>query len=264
VVSSAFLNVSKVNPYLYSGKEIDRMHGLNEYDFSARWQDPVVPGFTSHDPLAENTPWNSPYAYCGGDPVNRIDPTGMADLPTVECTALDLHKNGYIHNSDEALAYQYSQDHSNPNNGSPIFSEGTAISGLIIVGAPPEQSAESENKDKVLKENRLEKLPDAVGITADVMSTAGSAIRLATPALEEVAKRALTRPTTVVGAVIAGGVVAYDIYKNGFKTKDLVPLALAGGGVILEFLGVGEIADGVGLAVSVGSVAWDIYSLKNE
>jgi len=43
VVSSAFLNVSKVNPYLYSGKEIDRMHGLNEYDFSARWQDAANP-----------------------------------------------------------------------------------------------------------------------------------------------------------------------------------------------------------------------------
>jgi len=68
---------SGTNPYLYSGKEIDRMHGLNEYDFSARWQDPAVPGFTTSDPLVENHPWESPYMYCGGNPVNRVDPTGL-------------------------------------------------------------------------------------------------------------------------------------------------------------------------------------------
>jgi RHS repeat-associated protein len=68
---------SGTNPYLYSGKEIDRMHGLNEYDFSARWQDPAVPGFTTMDPLVEQTPWESPYSYCGANPVNRTDPTGL-------------------------------------------------------------------------------------------------------------------------------------------------------------------------------------------
>jgi RHS repeat-associated protein len=145
---------SGTNPYLYSGKEIDRMHGLNEYDFTARWQDAVVPGFTTMDPLAEQTPWNSPYAYCGGDPVNRIDPTGMEDkpyitisnpdLPDVEIPGDDLRKRGYIHNSDEALAYQYSQDHSNPNNGSPFFSEYAAFNGLLIIGAAPEQSSEDK------------------------------------------------------------------------------------------------------------------------
>ncbi len=79
MVSSAFIKTSKVNPYLYSGKEIDRMHGLNEYDFSARWQDAANPGFTTVDPLAEMYYSQSPYMYCSGDPVNRIDPTGMGD-----------------------------------------------------------------------------------------------------------------------------------------------------------------------------------------
>ena len=56
------------------------MHGLNEYDFSARWQDAANPGFTTPDPLAEQTPWNNPYAYCSGNPVNRIDPDGRLDM----------------------------------------------------------------------------------------------------------------------------------------------------------------------------------------
>ena len=41
------------NSYLYSGKEIDRMNGLNEYDFSERRMDNAGTGFTTHDPLAE-------------------------------------------------------------------------------------------------------------------------------------------------------------------------------------------------------------------
>jgi RHS repeat-associated protein len=68
---------SGTDPYLYSGKEIDRMNGLNESDFSARWQDAAVPGFTTSDPLVENHPWESPYSYCGANPVNRTDPTGL-------------------------------------------------------------------------------------------------------------------------------------------------------------------------------------------
>ena len=64
-------------PYLYNGKEMDRMHGLNSYDHGARWRDGVIPAWPAVDPLAEKYYSFSPYVYCGNNPVNAVDPDGM-------------------------------------------------------------------------------------------------------------------------------------------------------------------------------------------
>ncbi|MBP5347042.1 MAG: hypothetical protein J6Y99_12595 [Bacteroidales bacterium] len=75
---SIMTNISQngCQKFLYNGKELDRMYGLDLYDYHARQQDPVVPSFNSVDPLAEKTPEVSPYSYCAGDPVNCVDPDG--------------------------------------------------------------------------------------------------------------------------------------------------------------------------------------------
>lgn len=67
---------SYVQPYKYNGKELDRMHGLNWYDYGARRYDPVCNLWTSPDPLAEKYYHVSPYVYCLNNPVNAIDPDG--------------------------------------------------------------------------------------------------------------------------------------------------------------------------------------------
>ena len=67
----------ELQPYKYNGKELDRMHGLNLYDYSARQYDPAIGQFTSMDPLCEKYYHISPYAYCAGNPVKFVDPTGM-------------------------------------------------------------------------------------------------------------------------------------------------------------------------------------------
>jgi RHS repeat-associated protein len=67
-------------PYKFGGKELDEMHGLNWYNFEARQRDAILPVFTTMDPLAEKYYSISPYAYCGNNPVNRIDPDGRADF----------------------------------------------------------------------------------------------------------------------------------------------------------------------------------------
>ena len=65
-------------PYKYIGKELDRTHGLDWYDNGARHYDPVTGRWNVMDALAEKYyPW-SPYVSCGDDPVNAVDPNGMA------------------------------------------------------------------------------------------------------------------------------------------------------------------------------------------
>ncbi len=63
-------------PYKYNGKELDMMHGLNMYDYSARYYESTIGRFTTIDPLAEKYYSWSPYAYCANNPILMIDPTG--------------------------------------------------------------------------------------------------------------------------------------------------------------------------------------------
>ena len=65
------------HPFRFTGKELDKLNGLNLYDFGARWYDVAgVPMWTSVDPLAEKYYNVTPYSYCAGDPVNKFDPDG--------------------------------------------------------------------------------------------------------------------------------------------------------------------------------------------
>ena len=67
-----------VQPYKYNGKELDRMHGLNTYDYGARQHDPILARWDRIDPLCEKYYSTSPYAYCANNPVNANDPDGRA------------------------------------------------------------------------------------------------------------------------------------------------------------------------------------------
>jgi len=74
-------------PYLFNAKELDEETGL--YYYGVRYYDPRVSVWLSADPLAEERPWLSPYAYSSNNPVNRIDPTGLIDYA--------INDKGYIH-----------------------------------------------------------------------------------------------------------------------------------------------------------------------
>ena len=76
IYGDAGLN-AEFQPCKYNGKELDRMHGLDWYDYGARQYDAAgVPMFTTIDPMAEKYYHLSPYAYCANNPVKYIDKEG--------------------------------------------------------------------------------------------------------------------------------------------------------------------------------------------
>ena len=64
------------NPYLYGGKEYVRRDGLREYIYGARMFVPSETRFNSMDKLCEKHPDQSPYLFCGGNPIRYGDDSG--------------------------------------------------------------------------------------------------------------------------------------------------------------------------------------------
>ncbi len=62
-----------LNPFRYNGEYYDEETGF--IYLRARYYDPGVGRFVSEDPIRDGTNW---YAYCANNPVNAMDPSGLA------------------------------------------------------------------------------------------------------------------------------------------------------------------------------------------
>ena len=91
-------------PYKYNGKELDTERGLNLYDYSARYMDPVLGRFNTVDPMAEKYYSWFPYMYVGNNPIIRTDQTRMIwdDPKEAEKFKKDIDKNITSLNKDIA------------------------------------------------------------------------------------------------------------------------------------------------------------------
>ena len=75
--------------YKYNGKELDRMHGLDWYDYGARHYDAALGRFTTVDPLAELYYNWSLYSYTFNNPLRFIDPSGAIPVDSVKWDTFD-------------------------------------------------------------------------------------------------------------------------------------------------------------------------------
>ena len=95
-----FASSNNVQPYKYNGKELDTKKGLNWYDYGARHYDAALGRWFTVDPLAEKDYLNSPYNYCGNNPVSFVDPTGkMKVIYNPDGTYKETTHNNWFHNT---------------------------------------------------------------------------------------------------------------------------------------------------------------------
>ena len=111
--------------YKYNGKELDRMHGLDWYDYGAREYDPTTGMFTSMDPLCEKYYHISPYVYCAGNPVRYVDPDGR-DI-------WELYTNGNIVWKEKSDTHQlYALDRNGNRTSSITIKDRYILDGLTM------------------------------------------------------------------------------------------------------------------------------------
>ena len=130
-------------PYKYNGKELDRVHGLDWYDYGARRYDPAYCMFTQMDPLAEQYPYLSPYVYCAGNPVRYVDPDGMDwyenEKGQISWTdqicqkGLDDNKISGRYLGKVVLAFNGSRNEK-LGKGESLFGEGAVLAKAILYG----------------------------------------------------------------------------------------------------------------------------------
>ena len=78
----------------------EHMDEFGLINMNARIYDPALGMFISVDPLAQEYYNTYPYAYCGGDPVNAVDPTGeMKVIYNPDGTYKETTHNNWFHNT---------------------------------------------------------------------------------------------------------------------------------------------------------------------
>ena len=151
------LGNNKFTPYLFGGKEFEERQGLNLYDFHARTYAPDIARFMQPDPKADDYHWLSPYAYCGGDPINNIDPDGNNIAILIE-NGLIGHLALLIQQQDGSWSY-YSV------NGDKIYNITLGVSGGpyndVEAGSWSSPQEFMDEAHETTKEER-EKNPDTI------------------------------------------------------------------------------------------------------
>jgi RHS repeat-associated protein len=149
-----------VQPYKFSGKELDRSFGLDIHDFMWRGLENPLMRFRTTDPLMEKYYAVSPYAYCLNNPIMFVDPDGrkikladnysgaMANIAQIAATSLGSQVINHLIGRNETYTmnstFWTSSSSYNPSNrtvnyvASPQYSkipfDGGALNSMVAMG----------------------------------------------------------------------------------------------------------------------------------
>ena len=153
-----FAATNNVQPYKYNGKELDTKNGLNWYDYGARHYDAALGRFISVDPLSEQDYPNSPYTYCGGNPVIRIDKDGR-----IWDTVWDI--GNMLYDAGAAVAAHIRGDHVSAQSYWVDFGMDAAAVAIPFVpaGATKVLKAADKGVDAVKAAKQVDKAADVTG-----------------------------------------------------------------------------------------------------
>ena len=102
---------SSVHDYLYSGKELVRFQGLDWLDYGARWYDPTIARWNGVDKLAEKHCENTPYIFCGNNPIIYTDPNGLDYWSTSDPAQIQQFLSDFQNNRQHDMSgWQHTTD----------------------------------------------------------------------------------------------------------------------------------------------------------
>ncbi|WP_236255547.1 RHS repeat-associated core domain-containing protein [Chryseobacterium indoltheticum] len=207
---------SNNSPYKFNGKELDAETGY--YYYGARYYNPRVSLWLNVDPLAEKMPSWSPYVYTFNNPINLVDPDGMAPMPpdiiTKVINQTTYKSNGYT-SFNRDLSITLTMAIYNPENLDLSHTAFAAGQGTINVSSF--RGPASDSYGKFVQNDNIKNLNIVYKVVTDLKDIP-SQVHVMTVTSGDILPNSGSKLNPIGKAEKGGRVGAVEYTKNGFNS----------------------------------------------